>query len=262
MECLSENRSIFTGYIIASNGKWRVCVNQNIQYDDQKNLFEFYKASACDNDDFRKKDQAASRLPKYMIEGEYLYNELCPSSYNGHFSDEDTSLPHLICVPLQEGLFIYEEIKGQIPQSDKDVFVRQYLDPTKYEIIFFVKRCDPRDWLGFAAFQYSEDVNDGIYVSTVDFEMVYVKPQWRGEKVGDVIGRETARQIAGRRSFDPDFLEKYQIKKAEINLNAQCANRGGIAVFRRFTDNFEFMLCLEDKQFNPVPVVFDINNDA
>lgn len=245
-------------------------MQSGMQDSDKKPLFRFFPAEQADNLEYLEEGEDPNEpqewlLPKYMTDAGYLYSEICSSSYHGHFKeDEDSNIPFMICVPFQSGLFDRDVVKKTVPLIEDDVYIRQYLDDEKYHVIFFVRKCDPKDWIGFAAFSFTESVESGEYFLKVDFEVVYVKPEYRGDKIGETIGRETARMINDRYTFDGDFIGSHNIQKAMVNLNAQCVNGAGLAAFSVFTDNFQFMFGFRDADCNevPIPVVWDIDQDA
>lgn len=208
-------------------------------------LFVFEECTENDRD-FLIDDGWNEKNVEFFIKERIRFSEFCGSSYDDHGSlEESEDVPEMMCMPFQEAIHDYKQVAANTPTLCDDVYIRQYLNPQKYTVILIAEYNNPLKLVGFASFSHTEYVNEGCYNLVLEFQCLYIFPNYQGLGIGSVVSRELARQIAEVRSEQVE-IEKHKIEKGMVNVNVQCTSLAAQRCFSQFSNNFATMFDFDD----------------
>lgn len=199
--------------------------------------------------EYNTEAECDSELSPLFHDLELQYEEICRSSYfyddNFDLSDADEEALYdkykMVITPFHNKLFALEDIKKDVPASDNGITCRNYLDPNRYELMFFVDPNDPKKWYGFAALSVSTNRSDDACFYGVSFDLIYVRPEYRGDERGQIMSFAAGRLISGVIEHSSDAEEVYKdVKIINVDVVGQGANKGGKQCLRRFFDGISF----------------------
>ncbi|MFA0038738.1 hypothetical protein [Vibrio sp. 10N.261.52.A1] len=153
----------------------------------------------------------------------------------------------MVSIPIQNQLFTLDSVRESVPENEKGINVRCFLDQNLYELIFFVDPRNPKELIGFCSLSKFEHNDDGYYSIRIVLEMIYVKPKFRNGIRGQIMAYETGRLISSQKVFD-EFNNEYRY--VDVEVAGQGTNAGGRACLERFYLGINFHLggiSIEDK---------------
>jgi hypothetical protein len=165
------------------------------------------------------------------------YYDVCGSSYED-FPMEASDAPWFVTALRNDQMFTLQSAKASVPRVEGGVKCRGYLNEQQYNVVFFIDPTQPEVWFGFAAYSYSSnDAKD--YLLEITLEMIYIKPEFRGSKLGWVCSYELGRLLSCRVT---DHTLNPEMSGAHISVLGQGATPGGRQCLSRFNEGIEFHL--------------------
>lgn len=202
-------------------------------------IINFFRVKIDNNDKEELESFLEDGVSPQLLNGEILWEEMCGSSYEAldlafHESLPD-DYPNMVTMPPQEALHSVNDIKKQCPTIENDVYVKQYVEPEKYQIVLFVNSEKPSTWYGFVAISHEKSKDYSTYSLHAELEMVYVRPEFRGMNLGIVMAREVGRLISEGFSSIVEQHEK-SLSSVFISVSGQGVNPAGRRCLESFND--------------------------
>ena len=217
------------------------------------NKINFSKVHVDTNDKEELDDYLKDGISPKLLDGNILWEEMCGSSYDGvlglgFIDPPPDSYPNMVTMPPQDALHSVSEIKKQCPTIEGEVYIKQYVNPDKYQVILFVNSENPSQWYGFIALNSEAAREPSTYSLNVVLEMVYVCPEFRGMKLGAVMAREVGRLLSEQSACSVEEHEK-SLKDIYVSLRGQGVTHAGQRCLIEFGAGLEMHMsncCFDD----------------
>ena len=168
-----------------------------------------------------------------LLDGKILWEEMCGSSYAdalglGFHDSMPDNYPNMVTMPPQDALHSVDDIKKQCPTIEGDVYIKQYVNPDKYQIILFI------------------------------LEMVYVRPEFRGIMLGAVMAREVGRLLSEQCA---SRVEKHEESLTDVYVSV--IGQGVTPAGRRCLEEFNDGLAmhLDDSSFEDIEMHYSLEDE-
>ena len=187
----------------------------------------------------------------------YLEDGICPQLLGFHDSMPD-NYPNMVTMPPQDALHSVDDIKKQCPTIEGDVYIKQYVNPDKYQIILFVNAENPSIWYGFIALNHQESLDQSAFSLHAILEMVYVRPEFRGIMLGAVMAREVGRLLSEQCA---SRVEKHEESLTDVYVSV--IGQGVTPAGRRCLEEFNDGLAmhLDDSSFEDIEMHYSLEDE-
>ena len=218
-------------------------------------LFEVFKLT--DDEDVGTDANSYSALMRTL---DVEFAEACASSYYYEYTAEPVEAKWFVTAKRNDAMFSLDSVRKAVPASDNGVFCRNYLDETKHNVVYFIDPTNPHEWFGFAAYSYEEHVGSS-YSLHITLEMIYIKPEYRQQKLGYVTSYELGRLISEDAVYYSGKINK-ETRHIAVSSYSQGCNEGGAVCLRRFFEGLECHFCDvhvdDDWDELPIPCKLDL----
>lgn len=198
-----------------------------------------------------------------LLDGKILWEEMCGSSYAdalglGFHDSMPDNYPNMVTMPPQDALHSVDDIKKQCPTIEGDVYIKQYVNPDKYQIILFVNAENPSIWYGFIALNHQESLDQSAFSLHAILEMVYVRPEFRGIMLGAVMAREVGRLLSEQCA---SRVEKHEESLTDVYVSV--IGQGVTPAGRRCLEEFNDGLAmhLDDSSFEDIEMHYSLEDE-
>ena len=165
------------------------------------NIITFSRVRVEANDKEEIESYVEEGISPRPLEGKIMWEQICGSSYDEaidlrYIDSTPDSYPNMVTMPPQDALLSVDYIKSLCPAVEGDVYIQQYVNPDKYQVILFANSENPSLWYGFIALTNQITLEQSSFSLKAVLEMVYVRPEFRGMMLSAVMVREVGRLLS------------------------------------------------------------------